>query len=227
MVVLTSGGAVELDWAKTHADAILAAWYPGQSGGVAIAETLAGLNNPAGRLPVTFYRSAKDLPPLIDYAMKGRTYRYFEGQPVYPFGYGLSYTRFDYGAPSLSATALKAGQELVVEAEVGNVGDRAGDEVVQAYLIPPRAATARARPAQGERILLRTLVGFDRVTLKPGERRKVRFTLTPRDLSQVDRAGARAVVPGRYTLFVGGGQPGHAAGQEVSFTIEGQQELPR
>jgi len=227
VVVLTAGGAVELDWAKVHADAILAAWYPGQSGGVAIAETLAGRNNPAGRLPVTFYRSAKDLPPLIDYAMKGRTYRYFEGQPVYPFGYGLSYTRFDYGAPSLSATALKAGQELVVEAEVDNVGDRAGDEVVQAYLIPPRAVTARARPAQGERILLRTLVGFDRVTLKPGERRKVRFTLTPRDLSQVDRAGARAVVPGRYTLFVGGGQPGQAAGHEVSFTIEGQQELPR
>ena len=227
VVVLTSGGAVELDWAKTHADAILAAWYPGQSGGVAIAETLAGLNNPAGRLPVTFYRSAKDLPPLIDYAMKGRTYRYFEGQPVYPFGHGLSYTRFDYGAPTLSTAALKAGQDLVLEAEVGNVGDRAGDEVVQAYLVPPRAATAGRRPAQGERILLRTLVGFDRVSLKPGERHKVRFTLTPRDLSQVDRAGTRAVVPGRYTLFVGGGQPGQAPGHEVSFTIEGQQELPR
>lgn len=229
VVVLTAGGAVELDWAKTHADAILAAWYPGQSGGVALAETLAGRNNPAGRLPVTFYRSAKDLPPLIDYAMKGRTYRYFEGQPVYPFGYGLSYTRFDYGAPSLSAAALKAGQDLVVEAEVGNAGDRAGDEVVQAYLVPPKPAVAsfRGQPAQGERILLRTLVGFDRVTLKPGERRKVRFTLTPRDLSQVDRSGARAVVPGRYTLFVGGGQPGQAPGREVSFTIEGTQELPR
>jgi len=225
VVVLTSGGAVELDWAKTHADAILAAWYPGQSGGGAIAETLAGLNNPAGRLPVTFYKSARDLPPLVEYAMKGRTYRYFEGEPTYPFGYGLSYTRFDYGAPSLSAGTLKAGEDLVVEAQVANVGDRAGDEVVQAYLTPPRPADYRGR--QADRLLLRTLVGFDRVTLKPGERGKVRFVLSPRDLSQVGRSGARAVVPGRYTLFVGGGQPGQAPGQTVSFTIEGQQELPR
>jgi beta-glucosidase len=225
VVVLTSGGAVELDWAKTHADAILAAWYPGQSGGVAIAETLAGLNNPAGRLPVTFYKSARDLPPLVDYAMKGRTYRYFDGEPTYPFGYGLSYTRFDYGAPSLSTATLKAGEDLVVEAQVANIGDRAGDEVVQAYLTPPSPADYRGR--QADRLLLRTLVGFDRVTLKPGERGKVRFVLSPRDLSQVGRSGARAVVPGRYTLFVGGGQPGQAPGQEVSFTIEGQQELPR
>ncbi|KRA75453.1 glycoside hydrolase family 3 [Caulobacter sp. Root656] len=225
VVVLTSGGAVELDWAKTHADAILAAWYPGQSGGVAIAETLAGLNNPSGRLPVTFYKSARDLPPLVEYAMKGRTYRYFEGEPTYPFGYGLSYTRFDYGAPSVSSATLKAGEDLIVEAQVANVGDRAGDEVVQAYLIPPKPADYRGR--QADRLLLRTLVGFDRVTLKPGERRKVRFTLSPRDLSQVARNGARAVVPGQYTLFVGGGQRGQAPGQAVNFTIEGQQELPR
>jgi beta-glucosidase len=225
IVVLASGGAVELDWAKTHADAILAAWYPGQAGGVAIAETLAGLNNPAGRLPVTFYKSARDLPPLIEYAMKGRTYRYFDGEPTYPFGYGLSYTRFGYGAPSLSAATLKAGEDLVVEAQVANVGDRAGDEVVQAYLTPPTPADYRGR--QADRLLLRTLVGFDRVTLKPGERGKVRFVLSPRDLSQVGRSGARAVVPGRYTLFVGGGQPSQAPGQTVSFTIEGQQELPR
>ncbi len=227
IVILTAGGAVELDWAKTHADAILAAWYPGQSGGTALAETLSGLNNPAGRLPVTFYRSAKDLPPLIDYAMKGRTYRYFEGEPVYPFGHGLSYSRFDYGAPSLSRPVVMAGEDLTFEVEVGNVGARAGDEVVQAYLIPPWPAKVGTRPAQGERVLLRTLVGFDRVPLKPGERRKVRFVLTPRDLSQVDRSGARAVTPGRYALFVGGGQPGQAPGREVSFTIEGTQELPR
>jgi len=225
VVVLISGGAVELDWAKAHADAILAAWYPGQSGGVAIAETLAGLNNPSGRLPVTFYKSARDLPPLVEYAMKGRTYRYFEGEPTYPFGYGLSYTRFDYRVPSVSSVTLKAGEDLIVEAQVANVGDRAGDEVVQAYLIPPKPADYRGR--QADRLLLRTLVGFDRVTLKPGERRKVRFTLSPRDLSQVARNGARAVVPGQYTLFVGGGQPGEGPGHEVTFTIEGQQELPR
>lgn len=225
VVVLASGGAIELDWAKTHADAILAAWYPGQSGGTALAETLAGLNNPSGRLPVTFYRSARDLPPLIEYAMKGRTYRYFDGEPTYPFGHGLSYTRFAYGAPVASTATLKAGQPLVVEAEVANVGARAGDEVVQAYLVPPKPEDYRGR--QADRLLLRTLVGFDRVSLKPGEKRKVRFEISPRDLSQVARSGARAVVPGRYTLFVGGGQPGQAAGQSVNFTIEGRQELPR
>lgn len=225
VVVLTSGGAIELDWAKTHADAILAAWYPGQSGGTALAETLAGLNNPSGRLPVTFYRSARDLPPLIEYAMKGRTYRYFDGEPTYPFGHGLSYTRFDYGQATVSKATLKAGEALVVEAEVANVGARAGDEVVQAYLVPPKPEDYRGR--QADRLLLRTLVGFDRVSLKPGERRKVRFTISPRDLSQVARNGGRAVVPGRYTLFVGGGQPGQAAGQSVSFTIQGRQELPR
>lgn len=225
VVVLTSGGAVELDWAKTHASAILAAWYPGQSGGTALAETLAGINNPSGRLPVTFYRSAKDLPPLVEYAMKGRTYRYFDGQPTYPFGHGLSYTRFDYGTPSVSSAVVKAGEDVVVEAEVANVGDRAGDEVAQAYLIPPKPADFRGR--QADRLLLKTLVGFDRVTLKPGERRKVRFTLSARDLSQVDRRGVRAVVPGAYRLFVGGGQPGTAPGHDVSFTIEGTQELPR
>ena len=225
MIVLTSGGAIELDWAKAHADAILAAWYPGQSGGTALAETLAGLNNPSGRLPVTFYRSARDLPPLIEYAMKGRTYRYFDGEPTYPFGHGLSYTRFEYRAPVVSTATLKAGQPLVVEAEVANVGARAGDEVVQAYLVPPKPEDYRGR--QADRLLLRTLVGFDRVSLKPGEKRKVRFEISPRDLSQVARSGARAVVPGRYTLFVGGGQPGQAPGQSVSFTIEGRQELPR
>ncbi len=225
VIVLTSGGAIELDWAKAHADAILAAWYPGQSGGTALAETLAGLNNPSGRLPVTFYRSARDLPPLIEYAMKGRTYRYFDGEPTYPFGHGLSYTRFEYRAPVVSTATLKAGQPLVVEAEVANVGARAGDEVVQAYLVPPKPEDYRGR--QADRLLLRTLVGFDRVSLKPGEKRKVRFEISPRDLSQVARSGARAVVPGRYTLFVGGGQPGQAPGQSVSFTIEGRQELPR
>lgn len=225
VVVLTSGGAIELDWAKAHADAILAAWYPGQSGGTALAETLAGLNNPSGRLPVTFYRSARDLPPLIEYAMKGRTYRYFDGEPTYPFGHGLSYTRFDYGQPTVAKPVLKAGEALVVEADVANVGARAGDEVVQVYLVPPKPEDYRGR--QADRLLLRTLVGFDRVSLKPGERRKVRFVVSPRDLSQVARSGARAVVPGRYTLFVGGGQPGQAPGQSISFTIEGRQELPR
>src|SRR5690348_12767562 len=134
VVVLMAGGAVALDWAQQHADAILDAWYPGEAGGAALAQVLAGDYDPAGRLPVTFYRSTRDLPPYVSYAMKGRTYRYFDGTPLYPFGHGLSYTTFAYADPKLSTTQLKAGAALKVSAEVRNRGTRAGDEVVQVYL---------------------------------------------------------------------------------------------
>ena len=217
VVVLMSGGAVALNWAKQHADAILAAWYPGQAGGTAIAQTLAGDTNPAGRLPVTFYRSVQDLPPFRSYAMQGRTYRYFHGTPLYPFGYGLSYTRFAYAAPALSATALKAGDTLQVSAELRNAGPRAGDEVVQAYLdVPPSPQAPR-----------RALVGFRRVHLAPGESRRVDFILSARDMSSVDAAGRRTVEPGSYRIFIGGGQPGDAAGVAATFTIKGSEVLAR
>lgn len=215
IVVLMSGGAVALDWAKQHADAILAAWYPGQAGGTAIAQALAGDIDPAGRLPVTFYRSVRDLPPFADYAMAGRTYRYFRGTPLYPFGYGLSYTRFAYAAPTLSTTTLKAGATLDVAAELRNIGARAGDEVVQVYLDYPRSPLAPRH----------ALVGFRRVHLAPVERQRVRFTLTARDLSSVAADGTRAVEPGSYRVFIGGGQPGDAAGVAVPFTIEGREVL--
>ena len=215
VVVLLSGGAVALDWAKQHADAILAAWYPGQAGGTVIAQALAGDVDPGGRLPVTFYRSVHDLPPFTSYAMQGRTYRYFRGKPLYPFGYGLSYTRFAYAAPSLSTPVLKAGDDLRVGAQVRNAGARAGDEVVQVYLdVPPSPLAPR-----------HVLVGFQRVHLAPGESRRVEFTLSARDVSSVDAAGARAVEPGRYRVFIGGGQPGDAAGVASTFTIEGQQAI--
>ena len=136
-MVLQAGSAVALTGPAAQADAVLAAWYPGEAGGQAIAETLTGLNNPAGRLPVTFYRSASDLPPFDDYRMAGRTYRYFLGTPLWPFGYGLSYTRFGYGTPVLSHARLAAGEPMTVAVDVRNDGDRAGDEVVQAYLEPP------------------------------------------------------------------------------------------
>lgn len=218
VVVLMSGSPVAMTWAEQHADAIMAAWYPGQSGGSAIARVLAGDYNPAGRLPVTFYRSTRDLPPYVSYDMKGRTYRYFEGRPLYPFGHGLSYTRFSYAAPELSTTTLKAGATLRVSTKVRNVGARSGDEVVQAYLIHPERPLAPRR----------ALVGFARVSLRPGETREVHFDLDARRLSGVDRAGNRAVAPGGYRLFVGGGQPGtDAPGGEVSFSIEGEVALPR
>ncbi|MEO8777972.1 MAG: glycoside hydrolase family 3 C-terminal domain-containing protein [Rhodanobacter sp.] len=216
VVVLMSGSAVALNWSKEHADAVLAAWYPGEQGGTAIAQTLAGDSNPSGRLPVTFYRSTRDLPPYVSYAMKGRTYRYFTGTPLYPFGYGLSFTHFAYSKPTLSAAQLAAGQSLNVGVEVRNDGTRAGDEVVQVYLVPPQTPLAPRH----------ALVGFRRVQLAAGERRQLRFTLSPRDLSSVDASGMRAVEAGAYQIFMGGGQPGFTQGVSADFTIHGQQPLP-
>lgn len=219
VVVLMTGSAVAINWAKQHADAIIVAWYPGQAGGTAIARTLAGDANPGGRLPVTFYQSTRDLPPYVSYRMQGRTYRYFDGMPLYPFGYGLSYTDFDYAKPRLSTPQLDAGDTLTVSAVVHNRGLRAGDEVVQVYLDYPD----RLKLAQRH-----TLVGFRRIHLAAGERRRVEFALSPRQLSHVDAQGRRAVVSGSYRLFVGGGQPGtDAAGGEAEFVIRGQSKLPR
>ncbi|MGN6790208.1 MAG: glycoside hydrolase family 3 C-terminal domain-containing protein [Rhodanobacteraceae bacterium] len=217
VVVLMAGGAVAIDWAQQHADAILEAWYPGESGGAAIARVLAGDYDPAGRLPATFYRSTRDLPPYVSYAMKGRTYRYFDGTPLYPFGFGLSYTHFEYANPDLSTTRLQAGAILKVGATLRNSGARAGDEVVEVYLDAPDIPLASRH----------ALVGFERVHLEPGESRRVEFELAPRQLSTVDAAVHRAVVAGRYRVFIGGGQPGDAPGVGASFTITGRDVLPR
>lgn len=218
VVVLMSGSAVALTWAKQHASAIVAAWYPGESGGTAIAQVLAGDYNPAGRLPVTFYRSVRDLPPFASYQMKGRTYRYFHGEPLYAFGHGLSYTRFGYTEAQASAATLHAGESLTASVQVRNDGNRDGDEVVQAYLSFPSGDALAPQ---------RTLVGFERIHLASGESRRVSFTLDPRRLSSVDASGARAVLPGNYGLDLGGGQPGDAAGKHLDFTIQGRQALPR
>jgi len=216
VVVLMSGSAVALNWASEHADAIIVAWYPGEQGGVAVAQTLAGVMSPAGRLPVTFYRSARDLPPFIDYTMKGRTYRYFKGEPLYAFGDGLSYTTFAYDAPKLSAQVLKAGDTLDVTVNVRNTGARNGDDVVQLYLEYPDEHDAPRR----------ALVGFQRVSLAAGEQRTLRFHLDARALSLVDADGARAVRAGRYALFAGGHQPAAEQSPTV-FTIAGHAAVPR
>jgi beta-glucosidase len=215
VVVLMSGSAVALNWAKAHADAIMVAWYPGEEGGTAIAHALAGLANPAGRLPVTFYRSVSDLPAFTDYAMKGRTYRYFTGEVLYGFGDGLSYTHFAYDPPMLSATRLQAGQPLQVRVTLRNTGQRDGEEVVQAYLAYPDAADAPRH----------ALVGFQRVFVKAGKSRVVDLSIDARGLSLVDADGERRVRPGRYRLYVGGSQP--KPGQPSSdFTIKGGKRLP-
>jgi beta-glucosidase len=215
VVVLLNGSALAVPWAKEHAAAILEAWYPGEEGGAAIAGTLAGDDNPAGRLPVTFYASLEQLPPFEDYSMAGRTYRYFSGQPLYGFGYGLSYTTFAYSHLKLSSAEINAGDPLTVEADVTNTGKRQGDEVVEVYLRGPQAEGAP----------LRELRSFERVNLQAGETRHIAFTLDPAHLSEVDHSGVRAVMAGRYTVFLGGGQPGQAPGAEEQFSISGRQAV--
>ncbi len=217
VVVLTNGSALGVNWANAHANAILDAWYPGEEGGLAVAQTLSGKNNPAGRLPVTFYKDVSQLPPFEDYGMKGRTYRYFTGTPLYPFGYGLSYTKFSYSKLTVPAGAVEAGQPVVVEATVTNTGSLAGDEVAQLYLEFP---TVPGAP-------LRALRGFERVHLEPGASQTVHFELKPRDLSMVTEAGEPIVAEGAYTVSVGGGQPGTGTlALTSSFMVKGTVALP-
>jgi beta-glucosidase len=217
IVVLMNGSALSVNWANEHASAILESWYSGEEGGTAIAQTLAGVNNPAGRLPVTFYTGVDQLPPFEDYAMKNRTYRYFEGKPLYPFGYGLSYSKFEYSNLKLSKAEVNAGEPLGVEVEVKNVTQREGDEVVQLYLNFPKMGGAP----------IRALRAFTRIHLQPGESRQITLDLTPRDLSYVNEAGDRVITAGEYRVTAGGGQPGtDIPVAEATLTIRGQQTLP-
>ena len=217
VVVLTNGSALAVNWANEHANAILDAWYPGEEGGAAVAQTLSGKNDPAGRLPVTFYKSVDQLPPFDDYAMKGRTYRYFDGAPLYPFGYGLSYTKFAYSDLKVPAGAVNPGEPAVVEATVTNKGTRAGDEVAELYLKFPAVAGAP----------LLALRGFERVHLEPGASTTVHFELEPRDMSMVTEAGEPIVAEGKYTVSVGGGQPEtEAPGVAGTFSVAGSVTLP-
>ena len=215
VVVLQNGSALAVRWSKEHAGAILEAWYPGEAGGTAIAETLAGDNNPAGRLPLTFYAGLDQLPAFDNYAMGGRTYRYFTGEPLFRFGDGLSYTTFGYSGARLLSKTVAAGAPVEVHAQVKNTGRVAGDEVAELYLVQPK----------GDGTPLRELAGFRRVHLAPGASEEVAFTISPRSLSQVDAQGRHVIVPGEYRVFVGGAQPvGDAGG--AAFTVTGRAELP-
>jgi beta-glucosidase len=217
VVVLMNGSALSVNWADKNANAILEAWYSGEEGGTAIADTLAGVNNPSGRLPLTFYTGVSQLPPFDDYSMANRTYRYFTGAPLYPFGYGLSYSKFEYSNLKLSSTQMQAGDSLRVDADVKNASSREGDEVVEVYVNFPKLAGAP----------LRALRGFTHVHVGAGDVARVRMNLNPRDLSMVDEKGNRVVAPGAYTLTVGGGQPGTSAPiVEAPFTISGKVQLP-
>ncbi len=217
IVVLQSGSAVALNWSNEHAAAVLEAWYPGVEGGDAIARTLAGLNNPAGRLPVTFYKSLDGLPAFTDYSLKGRTYRYFQGEPLWGFGYGLSYSKFTYGPVRLSASTLKAGEPITATVTVTNRGSVTGDEVVEAYLKTPQEGGP-----------IHSLVAFDRVTIGPGTSKEVSLKIDPRSLSSVDDQGNRAILAGKYTLTLAGAQPEETeAKSEAGFTVTGTAQLPK
>lgn len=208
VLVLTSGSALAVSWAADNIPAIVNAWYPGEEGGTAVADVLFGDYNPAGRLPVTFYRSVDDLPPFEDYRMEGRTYRYFSGEPLYPFGYGLSYTHFAYSNLRLSAETITLGETVPADADtpvitigvdVQNTGQRAGDEVVQLYISDLAASVP---------VPFRQLAEFKRVHLTPGETKTVTFAVASRQLSLIADAGRRIVEPGTFEVAVGGRQPG-------------------
>jgi len=196
VLVLTTGSAIAVDWAKANLPAILVAWYPGQRGGDGVADVLFGKTNPSGRLPVTFYKASEKLPAFDDYSMKGRTYRYFEGEPLYPFGHGLSYTRFEYSGLSVDRAQAGRNDNVQVTVNIKNTGARAGDEVVQLYVsaVAPREPRAR-----------KELRGFQRVTLKPGESKRATFTLVPaKDFTHydVDRK-TYAVDDGNFEIQLG------------------------
>ncbi|WP_243455766.1 glycoside hydrolase family 3 protein [Sphingosinicella sp. BN140058] len=223
VLVLMNGSALGVNWADKNVPAIVEAWYPGGEGGHAVAGLLAGDFSPAGRLPVTFYRSVDQLPAFADYRMAGRTYRYFAGEPLYPFGHGLSYTRFRYANLRTSAASVAAGTPLTVTADVTNDGAVDGDEVVQLYV--SRAGQAGTP--------IRALQGFQRVPIKRGETRTISFTLDDRALSVVDDKGVRKVTPGDVELWVGGGQPVSrpglpaVAGTKARVRVTGTRTLPR
>jgi beta-glucosidase len=217
VVVLMNGSALGVNWAKDHANAIVEAWYSGEEGGSAVADTLAGKNNPAGRLPVTFYTDVSQLPNFEDYSMQGRTYRYFSGKPLFPFGYGLSYSSFSYSGLTLPTEAVKAGDPVHAEVTVTNTSQVAGDEVAQLYLSFPDVKGAP----------LKALRGFHRVHLEPGASQKVEFELKDRDLGMVTAIGEPIIAAGEYKVRVGGGQPDtDAPGVSGSFRVLGQIDLP-
>lgn len=216
VVVLINGSAVAINWANKHATAILEAWYPGEEGGTAITDVLFGDYNPGGRLPVTFYTSVDQLPPFDDYRMEGRTYRYLKVEPLFSFGYGLSYTQFKYRRLQVKPKRIKPGQRVELSVEVQNTGQRAGDEVVQFYVSDVAASVP---------VPLHQLQGFERIHLAAGEKKTVTCTLKPKQMSLINADGKRVVEPGEFRVTAGGAQPcpGNAGNILVdSFEVRGE-----
>ena len=212
IVVNMSGSVMGFEWESENANAILQAWYGGQAAGDAIVDVLFGDYNPAGRMPLTTYKKDSDLPPFEDYSMANRTYRYFQGTPRYPFGYGLSYTSFAY-SPVECVPLVKTGDSVDVKVRVKNTGGVDGDEVVQLYVIHPQDGQ--------KRIPLYALKGFKRIHLKKGEERSVVFSLSPEELALTDEKGNWIERPGMVRLYIGGGLPEYSAGEHAVLKIEG------
>lgn len=208
IVVLTSGGALSVNSAQEKAAAVLLAGYGGQQGGNAVADVLFGDYNPAGRLPVTYYKSIDQIPAFENYDMKEKTYRFFTKEPLYPFGYGLSYTTFAYSNLSVPEKAV-AGEKVSIKVTVTNTGKLAGDEVVELYITDEKASTARP---------IRQLEGFSRVLLNPGESKVVEFNLEPRQFSIINNKEKRVIEPGYFSISVGGKQPGFKGYLDPQFT---------
>lgn len=216
VLVLLNGSPITINWAQENIPAIIEAWYPGEEGGTAIADVLFGNYNPAGRLPVTFVKSVDQLPSFEDYRMTNRTYRYMKETPLYPFGYGLSYTQFEYSKLEISHQEIAATNDAVitVSVKVKNTGEYTGDEVVQLYISDLQASVA---------VPIWDLRGFKRITLKPGEQQQVEFKLTSHHLSLIDEEGKRILEPGRFRIYVGGRQPdARSAELNNSKIVEGE-----
>jgi len=193
--VMTNGSALSVNWASRNIPAIVDCWYPGEEGGNAVADVLFGDFNPAGRLPVTFYKSVNDLPSFEDYSMKGRTYRYFKGEPLYAFGFGLSYTAFEYSAIRLDKEQVLTEGNIKLNITVSNTGRYDGDEVIQVYFKQPESVTDKP---------IQSLVAFKRVSFKKGERKEISFEIPVSQLRHFDpKLGSYAIAKGRYELLVG------------------------
>jgi len=199
VLVLLNGSALAINWEAENVPAIIDAWYGGQASGTAIADVLFGDYNPAGRLPVTFYKSTADLPDFHDYSMRNRTYRYFNGEPLYPFGYGLSYTIFKYSKIKVPQSLI-TGKSYIVTAQVKNTGNKAGEEVVQLYI---------KHLDDGVRKPIVALKGFKRIYFKAGEIKTVTFNISPESLSLVDKNNKQTERAGISQIFIGGMQPDH------------------
>jgi beta-glucosidase len=219
IAIITGGSPMNLSEVHELADAVLLVWYAGEEGGSALADIVFGKASPSGRLPITFPKSIDQLPPYEDYSMKGRTYRYMEQEPMYPFGFGLSYGKFSYGDIKISASTIKKKQSVDVEAKITNTGTVETDEVVQLYLTDVAASTQQ-NP-------LFSLKGIKRITLKPGASSTVKFTITPEMMEMVNDKGDRVLEAGQFKVSIGGSLPGNrsvvlgaAEGVQSTFTVK-------